>query len=95
MTDKVVSMGLARAKKLDDNRQWNLRDMCEYIIQEIDNGDTDLENSTKALLIYETPQSDEGESCIWHIGMKINFSDRLELCNWHLHFLMNEWSARP
>jgi hypothetical protein len=93
VSDKISSIGLERAKKLDDNREWNLRDMCEYIVQEIDKGDTDLANAKHALLIYETDKDEDASSYIWHVAMKCNFSDRLELCNWHLHFLMKEWTS--
>ena len=87
------NMRIARAKKHEDNREWNLRDMCEYIIAEIDNGDEDLKNSQHALLIYETAEREDGSSNIWHVAMKCNFSDRLELVSWHKHFLFGEWMA--
>lgn len=90
--DKPTNIRIARAKKMDDNREWSLRDMCEYIIREIDNGDTDLGEAEKALLIYETKAKD-GESNIWHVAMNVTFSDRLELCEWHKHFLFMDWQA--
>lgn len=90
--NKPTNIRIARAKKHDDNRAWNLRDMCEYVIQEIDKGDTDLRDAQKALLIYET-KTDEGSSNIHHVGMKVTFRDRLELIEWHKHFLFDEWEA--
>ena len=92
MTDPV-NLRLERAKRNDDNREWTMRDMCEYIIHEIDNGDKDLENASRAVLIYETEQDKEGASNIWHLAMKANFSDRLELIEWHKFFLFEDWRA--
>lgn len=70
-----------------------MRDMCEYIIHEIDNGDKDLANAQHALLIYETEQDDDGGSHIWHLAVKANFEDRLQLCEWHKYFLFKDWES--
>lgn len=93
MSDAPANIRIARAKKSGDNREWNLRDMCEYIIHEIDNGDDGLKNAQTALLIYETETDEDGASNIWHLAMKANFRERLELIEWHKHFLFEEWKA--
>ena len=90
---KISSINIARVVRDNDNNKWSLREMCEYIIDQIDNGDEGLKNAGHALLIYETAPADDNSTHIWHLAMKANYATRLELIEWHKHFLFKEWEA--